>query len=206
MEKEPIVEKIIKQMENHETSFSKYATKSNEAIRLRREEKDIRLDFSRDADRILHTLTYTRYIDKTQVYSNVTNDHISIGTTNATIMNNIIMDIIKNSFNKPYIEMSKEVFNAVVDLKKFNMENIYKKSVTEEQLKLYKKMFNNLYDIYLDALKNRDYKNDIYLFLNSMCEEYKSNTKIEQIVIDFISGMTDRYMELQYNKYIKNNI
>ncbi len=366
-------------MQKNENSFSKYATKSKEAIRLREEPKDIRLDFARDADRILHTLTYTRYIDKTQVYSDITNDHISkrmthvqfvsktsrtiaralglnedlceaislghdvghtpfghngeyilndiskkvlfksfahnlnsvrvlkdlenfgkgcnltlqvldgimchsgelvmskytpvkkdittflqeydlcmqdennikklrpmtlegcvvrisdiigyigkdiedaqelgkintkqipenitkkLGTTNAQIMNNIIMDVIKNSFNKPYIEMSPDIFKAVVDLKRFNMENIYKKSVTEEQLNLYKKIFNNLYGVYIDALEKKDYKNDIYLFFNNMCDEYKNNTKIEQIAIDFISGMTDRYIELQYNKYILKN-
>lgn len=378
MKEEQIIKQIIDQMEKNETSFSKYAMKSREAIRLKEEEKDIRLDFARDADRILHTLTYTRYIDKTQVYSDITNDHISkrmthvqfvskvsrtiaralglnedlceaialghdvghtpfghngeyilndiskkvlnkafahnlnsvrvlkdlenygkgcnltlqvldgimchngelvmskyspmkkniniflkeyneciqdennikrlrpmtlegcvvrisdiigyigkdiedaqelgkidkkqipkniskqLGTTNAEIMNNIIMDIVKNSFNKPYIEMSKEIFNAVVDLKRFNMENIYKKSTTREQLELYKKMFNDLYNIYLNALKDKNYKNDIYLFLNNMCDEYKNDTPIEQIVLDFISGMTDRYIELQYNKYKKN--
>lgn len=374
-----IEEKIIEQMRKNEISFSKYATKSNEAIRLKEEPKDIRLDFARDADRILHTLTYTRYIDKTQVYSDITNDHISkrmthvqfvskasrtiaralglnedlceaislghdvghtpfghngeyilseiskrvlsksfahnlnsvrvlkdlenlgkgcnltlqvldgimchngelvmskyapikkdvntflqeynecmqdenniiklrpmtlegcvvrisdiigyigkdiedainlgkidrneipenitreLGTTNAQIMNNIIMNVIENSFNKSYIEMSPKVFKAVVDLKKFNMENIYKKSVNEEQLKLYKKMFNDLYDVYIEAINNKNYENDIYLFVNNMCDDYINNTKQEQIVIDFISGMTDRYMELQYNKYIITN-
>lgn len=375
-----IEEEIIEQMKKSEISFSKFATKSNEAIRLKDEPKDIRLDFARDSDRILHTLTYTRYIDKTQVYSDITNDHISkrmthvqfvskasrtiaralglnedlceaislghdvghtpfghngeyilsdiskrvlsksfahnlnsvrvlkdlensgkgcnltlqvldgimchngelvmskytpvkkdvnkfieeynecmqdesnikklrpmtlegcvvrisdiigyigkdiedaknlgkidikqipdnitkeLGTTNAQIMNNIIMDVIKNSFNKPYIEMSPKVFKAVVDLKKFNMEYIYKKSVTEDQFNLYKIMFNNLYDIYINALINKDYKNDIYTFINNMCEDYIKNTKNEQMVIDFISGMTDRYIELQFNKYVlKNN-
>ena len=33
--------------------------------------------YSRDADRILHTRAYTRYIDKTQVFYLVENDHIT---------------------------------------------------------------------------------------------------------------------------------
>lgn len=38
---------------------------------------DIRPIFFRDIDKIIHSLSYTRYIDKTQVYSFVENDHIT---------------------------------------------------------------------------------------------------------------------------------
>ena len=36
-----------------------------------------RLDFALDADRVLHSLAYTRYIDKTQVFSLIDNDQIT---------------------------------------------------------------------------------------------------------------------------------
>jgi dGTPase len=38
---------------------------------------DFRQSFSIDGDRILHSLAYTRYIDKTQVFYLVQNDHIT---------------------------------------------------------------------------------------------------------------------------------
>lgn len=60
-----------------ENSFCEYATKSDEVIRVRELDDDIRTPFFRDVDRIIHTLSYTRYIDKTQVYSFEENDHIS---------------------------------------------------------------------------------------------------------------------------------
>ena len=41
------------------------------------EDTDFRQSFSIDADRILHSLAYTRYIDKTQVFYLVQNDHIT---------------------------------------------------------------------------------------------------------------------------------
>lgn len=41
------------------------------------EDTDFRQEFSIDADRILHSLAYTRYIDKTQVFYLVQNDHIT---------------------------------------------------------------------------------------------------------------------------------
>ena len=56
-----------------EDYLSPYACKSSDAIRMKREtwknEFNVRNDFSRDADRILHSTAYTRYMDKTQVFS-----------------------------------------------------------------------------------------------------------------------------------------
>lgn len=60
-----------------ETTYSNYATKSNEGILLKQDKVDIRPIFYRDIDRIIHSLGYTRYIDKTQVFSFIRNDHIT---------------------------------------------------------------------------------------------------------------------------------
>lgn len=60
--------------------LSPYATLSTEAVR-RENEPEIaeghRENFSIDADRILHSLAYSRYIDKTQVFYLIKNDHIT---------------------------------------------------------------------------------------------------------------------------------
>jgi dGTPase len=60
--------------------LSTYATLSSDAIRRRNEEEVAsghRENFSIDADRILHSRAYSRYIDKTQVFYLVKNDHIT---------------------------------------------------------------------------------------------------------------------------------
>lgn len=58
--------------------FSFFATLSREAVRRRPEKRqEHRQPFAQDADRILHSRAYTRYIDKTQVFSLVENDHIT---------------------------------------------------------------------------------------------------------------------------------
>ena len=60
--------------------LSPHATLSSQAVR-RRDEPEItdghRENFSIDGDRILHSLAYTRYIDKTQVFYLIRNDHIT---------------------------------------------------------------------------------------------------------------------------------
>lgn len=60
-----------------ENSFSKYATTSEDCIRIRDIVDDIRTPFFRDVDRIIYAFSYSRYSDKTQVYSYKENDHIS---------------------------------------------------------------------------------------------------------------------------------
>lgn len=62
---------------NIDSILSEYATKSMDSIRYKEEETDIRTPFTRDVDRIIHALSYTRYMNKTQVYSFKNNDHIS---------------------------------------------------------------------------------------------------------------------------------
>lgn len=72
-----MIDKIRENMVKGEKNFSPYATKSSEAIKINLEESDIRPAFFRDTDKIIHTDSYTRYANKTQVFSNIENDHIS---------------------------------------------------------------------------------------------------------------------------------
>jgi len=61
-----------------EGNLSPLATLSSEAVRRFPDERGgHRQAFSLDSDRILHSRAYTRYIDKTQVFYMVTNDHIT---------------------------------------------------------------------------------------------------------------------------------
>jgi dGTPase len=69
------------ELNNHEADFmSSYATLSDQGFR-RLQDKQVdsgyRQTFSLDVDRILHSLAYTRYIDKTQVFYLIQNDHIT---------------------------------------------------------------------------------------------------------------------------------
>ncbi|WP_456385181.1 deoxyguanosinetriphosphate triphosphohydrolase family protein [Desulfolithobacter sp.] len=61
-----------------EEHLSPLACRSCEALRRHPDTRlDYRQEFARDADRILHSRAYSRYIDKTQVFSLVENDHIT---------------------------------------------------------------------------------------------------------------------------------
>lgn len=68
---------IRKIMLNNELYLSKYAARDKDAIRLYPIKEDIRPNYFRDIDRIIYSLSYTRYIDKTQVFSRKDSDHIT---------------------------------------------------------------------------------------------------------------------------------
>lgn len=122
-----------------------------------------------------------------------------LGTSNREIVNTITLDIIRNSLNKNYIKLSREVFNAIVDLKKYNYENIYYKVYSKEERDKLELMFRTLFKKYLNDLENNN-ENSVIIskYLNKMSEEYKNNNSYARIVIDYIAGMTDEYLIKQY--------
>lgn len=126
----------------------------------------------------------------------------TLGDNNSDIINNIVLDIVKNSYNKPYIKMSDNVFKALDQLQKFNYKNIYEKANNTQTINKYKEMFNTLFSTYLHDLEYNNKDSTIYkTFLDHMNTEYK-NTNNKRIVIDFISGMTDRFFETEYQKCV----
>jgi dGTPase len=75
------MDELKKQMLKHEILLNSNATKSNESIRLEEIDYDIRSNFARDVDKIIHSKSYTRYMGKTQVYTIYDEDHISRRST-----------------------------------------------------------------------------------------------------------------------------
>ena len=126
----------------------------------------------------------------------------NLGETNSQIINNIIKDIITNSYDKGYIKMSPKIFDLVKKTLDSNYEYIYLKANSKEDIVKYENMFYKLYEIYENALTNKNIENDIYIdFLNSKCKEYLDNNSNKQKIIDYLAGMTDRYFLTEYDKY-----
>lgn len=123
------------------------------------------------------------------------------GLTNKEIVNYFINDIIKNSINKDYIAMSPEAFRCLSNLKKFNYEHIYSKVNSSKTLDKWEEMFNKVFKSSLSDLKTHNETSHIYIyFYKYMNEDYKKNTSLERVVIDYIAGMTDRFLKSEYEK------
>ena len=130
----------------------------------------------------------------------------TLGTSNKEIINKIVLDIIRNSFGQPYIKLSKDIYEAICDLKTFNYKNIYEKAYTKQEENNMKIMFNEMFEQLMTDLKNSNENSPITKhYLSGMSQEYLDNTTNARKIIDYIAGMTDDYFIKVYN-WIKEDV
>lgn len=98
---------VIENMKIKNTMLSEFACRNEEAIRFNPEKEDMRTPFYHDIDKIIYTLAYSRYSDKTQVFSSVENDHISKRMTHVQYVSKIARTIGRAlNLNEDLIEAS----------------------------------------------------------------------------------------------------
>ncbi len=84
------------------------ATPSHTGVRRQPEQKTgYRQQFALDADRILHSRAYTRYIDKTQVFSLISNDHITHRVLHVQLVSRIARTIGR------FLHLNEDLIEAI---------------------------------------------------------------------------------------------
>lgn len=138
----------------------------------------------------------------------------AIGTYNAEIINNLIVNIVENSYGKPYIKMDAEHFEALKKAKSDNYELIYKNdSVKDNMHRVVKPMMSEMYEKLLEDLTHNKIDSPIFThhidYINKA--HYKRDipyeqTEPNQIVVDYIASMTDDYfIELYHHLFPNSN-
>ena len=139
--------------------------------------------------------------EKAQLINNKDFEPSAIGTYNAEIINNLIVNIIENSYGKPYIKMDENHFEALKKAKADNYMLIYKNdSVNDVLQNTVKPMMSDVYTKLLDDLIKGNLASPIFShhidYVNSAhyarSIPYES-TEPNQIVTDYIASMTDDY-------------
>lgn len=139
--------------------------------------------------------------EKAQIINNKDFEPSAIGTYNAEIINNLIVNIIENSYGKPYIKMDENHFEALKKAKADNYMLIYKNdSVNDVLQNTVKPMMSDVYAKLLDDLIKGNLASPIFShhidYVNSAhyarSIPYES-TEPHQIVTDYIASMTDDY-------------
>lgn len=133
-----------------------------------------------------------------------------IGQKNAEMINNLVVDIVNNSYGKDYIKLSNKAFNDLKTAKKENYEQIYMNSkVNALYDSTIKPMFSEMYNYLLNDIKNNNvnaiiYKHHISYIKNGLRFysdfDYMSEES-NQIVVDFIASMTDDYF-IELHKHL----
>ena len=117
-----------------------------------------------------------------------------LGDTNGTIVYHLVTDVINTSFQNTYIAFSQKISEALKRLKDFNLERIYMNPKIKKETDTIKTLFGILFEKYLDDIENENRSSMIFKgFLEDMSEDYIQNHRKEEIVRDFIAGMTDQY-------------
>lgn len=138
--------------------------------------------------------------EKANIVNNCDFEDGTIGVYNAQIINNLITNIVENSYGKPYIKMDQEHFDALRKAKSDNYSLIYKQEKVGEAYNTIKPMMSEMYEKLLYDLKNSnkfspifthhiDYVNQAHYTRAMPYEETEPN----QIVVDYIASMTDDY-------------
>jgi dGTPase len=127
-----------------------------------------------------------------------------LGTTNGTIVFNLVTDLIAASLDQPFVGFSDDIARALETLKIFNYRHIYKNPAIKRHLASIGAIYDHLFHQYLEDLATKNRSSAIFTqFLADMAAPYCQTHSPAQMVRDFISGMTDSYFIRQAPAHLR---
>jgi dGTPase len=129
-----------------------------------------------------------------------------LGTTNASIINTLVNDIIDTSRPESGISFSDSIFEAVLAMKDFNYRSIYLSPMLEGYSKYFSRLLTlivdylqGLFDLYgFDEKPYMEEKNMLaggfVLHLKEMHRPYlQHDGSIDRLIFDYVAGMSDNF-------------
>ena len=132
-----------------------------------------------------------------------------IGSINSEIINNLVVNIIENSYGQPYIKLDEEHFQAVQSCKRENYNMIYANEPGRVILKrVVEPMMQEIYDQLLEDLQNDHRDSPIFRHHIDYVNQTRypravsyEKTEPNQIIVDYIASMTDDYL-IDLHRYL----
>ena len=115
-----------------------------------------------------------------------------LGTSVKGRLNTLVHNVIINSVDRPVIQMSEEVHEAMQGLRVFMFENVYRNPVAKKEEGKAIHMITNLYEFYI--------KNPEFLPEQSQ-NMLKKGEELSRVVCDYIAGMTDTYAVKKFTEF-----
>ena len=142
-------------------------------------------------------------------------DEQAFGKSNPEIINNLVVNIVENSYGRDCIVMDDEYYKAIKATKKENYQKIYyNEAVDRIYEQSVRPMFHEMYERLLKDLKQGNKNSILYRhhidFIRENTASYGENDYLEkteqnQIVVDFIASMTDDYFIDLYDYLFPNS-
>ena len=125
----------------------------------------------------------------------------AIGSINAEIINNLVVNIIENSYGQPYIQLDQAHFDALKTAKRENYHLIYESAATRAKLDTTARpMMGEIYDQMLEDLRRGNKNSPIFRHHINYVNRIRYHREVpyeksepNQIVVDYIASMTDDY-------------
>ncbi len=132
-----------------------------------------------------------------------------IGSVNGEIMNNLVVNIIENSYGKPYIKMDAAHYEALRVAKRDNYAIIYNSEAGGNRLQgTIRPMMGEIYGQLLDDLRQGKQNSPIFThhirYVNTHARKRSTpygKEEHNQIVVDYIASMTDDYL-IDLHRYL----
>lgn len=132
-----------------------------------------------------------------------------IGVVNSEIINNLVVNIIENSYGNPYIKLDEAHFAALQESKRDNYSIIYESAAAQTKLNAtVKPMMGEIYGQLLDDLTHDKKNSPIFThhidYVNFMRRRHTvpyEKTEPNQMVVDYIASMTDDYF-IDLHRYL----
>lgn len=117
-----------------------------------------------------------------------------LGDNNREILRVLAEDVIRMSYGQDYIAISDSVYEALKTLREFNFKHIYvHPKLKVESIKI-QRSYRILFELLLEDLdKNKEQSYIWKNFLHNKPENFLANNRPVQMVVDYISGMTDSF-------------
>ena len=115
-----------------------------------------------------------------------------LGDTTKKRLDTLVHDIVRNSVGKPDILMSGEIQEAMVGLRSYMFESVYTNPVAKKEESKADEMLQQLFEYYLKHIEQLP---EEFKYLIHECGENE-----EQVVCDYIAGMSDQYSVNTFQK------
>lgn len=116
----------------------------------------------------------------------------TLGFSTRQRLNTLIHNIIMNSRDRDDIIMSDEVQEAMVELRQFMFDHVYKNPVAKSEEVKAKAMLKQLFYYYMEHIE---------LLPQKYLRMLENGEKKDRAVSDYIAGMTDQYAIAKFSEY-----
>ena len=113
-----------------------------------------------------------------------------LGQTHSQRINTLVSDVIQRSMGRPVIEMTPSVEQAMLELRAFMFERVYRNPVAKGEESKARRIIQELYKYYVEHPEK-------------LPQDFRPQLDLEgvpRLVCDYVAGMTDKYAVYKFEE------